>query len=524
MRAKIFFIGVFHILVLTFCAHSQEQELLIVADFEYEGISEFDMHILVDLFSYTIFETGGFQVMNRYERNKLLRGFGYKQDRLTDQAAYVEAGELLQARKIVTGSCRRTGNYISLSLILWQAGLQSSSPSGSNTISRHYEHVFAGMDDLYENAREIISQLVAKKSAITGNISGISGLTASLYLTPIRERVLIVLPVGSADKDALDDATASARLLAAETVSRLLSSNRLSVTISSWTYDPAAPDYAGLHNLLSERDCHTLCIIEKRENRFVLCFYEALPEGEDSSQVKLAVPVSLAAGRTAEALRLAQTIEKELPLLSPGLLARELGREIRIKDKLDMLLFNERFLAKRFLINIHQSMIKPALVGKYHPMMNLLALEGDFIWYWDQLFGSGIGYSFSAGYPGTLDSKLSSHPIVGQHEFRIIPLSFRSAGNISVVVNLTASINLQNAFRIVYYEPIDKYEFKDETLLIMFKAGVNMGILINVDDFYTIYVDLVSLGYVVPFNIGTVTYDGTNISGGLGGVGLILRF
>ncbi|HEQ71764.1 MAG TPA: hypothetical protein ENN69_04680, partial [Spirochaetia bacterium] len=70
-------------------AAGESLPLLIVADLAEDGVNEEDMKLLVDLYSYTLYETGAFEVLNRYERNKLLKGFGYDQSRLNEREAYL---------------------------------------------------------------------------------------------------------------------------------------------------------------------------------------------------------------------------------------------------------------------------------------------------------------------------------------------------------------------------------------------------------------------------------------------------
>ncbi|MBN1523418.1 MAG: hypothetical protein JW904_02940 [Spirochaetales bacterium] len=497
------------------CLAAETQTLLLVADFEYSGITEQEMQLLVDLYSYTIFETGKYIVMNRYERNKLLKGFGYKQNRLNDKSAYLEAGELLQARALVTGTCFREGNTLSIALTLWDIG----SVTEVCTVTR----MFGDMSDLITTSRQITEELTGGKineyQTAPKDTGETAGLSASLYLAAIRERLLIVLPDGILEPD-----IAAARLLTGQTAAFLLNSGRASVTFSSFAYDIGSPDYRALQKLLEKRNCHTLVLVEKKEGVISLYFYEPLENEELSGLIKLKIPLLLSANRQAEAKRIAGIIETKLPRLSPRMIARELDNENLIKAKLDMLLFNERLLSRQFFVNIHQTIFKPAIAGKYHPMLNMVGLEADAFWYYTPFFGIGGGAGFSLSYPATLDSKLSAHPLVQQYEFRLVPFSFRTGGNIGLLLNIITSVAVQNAYRVTYDELIDKYYYIDQTWLISFKTGLALGLMIHLDDTFTVFIDLVRMSAIFPFNIGTVTWDETNISGGVGGVGLILRF
>jgi hypothetical protein len=483
------------VLLLGFCSvqpvFSLDEPLLLVADLKYSGITEFEMKLLVDLFSYTIFETGGYLVMNRYERNKLLKGFGYNRTNLEERSVYLEAGELLRARYIVTGSCLQDRTGLVLELSLWDVT--------TGLLVKKAAATAPAVSGLIEKARAVTEELTGKRALVVQTAAGTGGLFASLYINPIHERILIVLPDGI-----LDERTAAARLLVSEAANRLSPQSRCQLFLSSAPYDPKKTDPKKYAKTLSNRNCHTLSLI-------------------DFSQ-KLKVLFSINLDREEQAGLLAQRLEAGLPLLSTVLIARELAQEISIKEQLDELLFNEKLISQHFYLNVHQSVIKPVVVNKYHPLLNLLSIEADAYWYYADLFGIGAGYAFSLGYPATIDSQLASHPLVAQHEFRLIPLSFRTIGRISVVLNLIAAFNMHNAYRIVYNGPLDKYEYLDEKTLFFFKFGLNMGILFSIDDNVSVFLDVVTLSGIIPLNIGTVTYDGTNISGALGGLGVIFRF
>jgi hypothetical protein len=369
------------------------------------------------------------------------------------------------------------------------------------------------MKALIRASRAITETLIGKPALTAPLRSAAIGLSESLYVTRIRERILVVLPEGQ-----LDEETARARFIIGEASTRLSESVKLALFFSSALYDPANPDVPSISAPRARRDCHSTAFIRKDSNGFLLTIIDA------NGSVETESTIAIARDRKEEAATFAEKLEKELPLLAPAVLASELEREIVIKEKLDTLLMNERFLSQRLFVNLHQSIFKPAVAGKYHPLLGLFSGECDAYWYYADLFGLGAGYAFSLSYPGTIDSKLSSHPPIAQHELRITPLSFRTPGPVGVLVNLVASIAMQNAYRIVYYAAADKFEFVEEKLLVMLKASLATGLLFNINDDISVFVDLVTLSAVYPLDIGSVTYDGTNISGGVGGIGIIFRF
>jgi hypothetical protein len=485
----------------------QSLPLLIIADFDYSGISGSEMRLLVDLFSYTAFETGSFLVLNRYERNKLLKGFGYDRGRLKEKEAYLEAGELLRAEYLITGSCTKSNNTLILSLSLWE--VKNNTPV--NTVGETY----ASFEEAIDGSRNLNAQLIAplNNGCSSRQATPSSGLSETLYVSRILQRILVVFPTRLKTEE-----EAGFHVLVNEACTYLYQSNTMNIQFSSQGYDMAEPDLKAGIKLLKKRDCHTLVLLSSDNDSYTLVLYS----GDETKLLKkVCFPER---ERKEEAARIARELEKELPPLPLKTIARELSREMRIKEKIDMLLFNEKFLSQQLFINLHQSILKPAIVGKYHPLLNILSCEADVYWYYAKLIGSGAGYAVSLGYPATIDSKLYSHPLVLQHEFRLIPFSFRSAGQIGIMANLMTSFNMHNAYRIVYNSIIDKYEHIDEMSLWFFKVSLNAGLLINVSDMTSVFVDLVTLSYIIPFDTGKVTYDGTAVSGSLGGIGIILRF
>ncbi len=480
--------------------------VFIVADFDVRGISDNDMVLLVDLVSYLIYELKDCFVMNRYERSKLLKGFGYSQTNLADTDIYIEAAELLRSDYLVTGSCIQTGHGLDVKFSLWDVS--------------HYqlvnEAVFraADFENLVVNSRDIVSELVSVISHGSASDSGNSGIFKSLYISKMAERFLIVLPEPSEGRM---EETASARFLINQAVEDLRGNEGYAVVFSSLEYETENPVPEQFADLLAKRDRHTLALIQSEGDKYFLVIYN--PDFSERARLEL----ELSGVREDNAGELVRQIE-EIPPVPALTLAGELEKEIKIKEKLDLLLFNDKFISRKLWLNIHQSIVKPAVVNKFHPLFNMVSFELDGYWFYSDLLGLSAGYAFSMGYPGTLDSKLASHPLVFQHEIRFSPLVFRSSGPLSVLIELRAAFNIHNAYKMAYYMSIDKYEYTNETRLIMLKAALASGLLYSINDNSSIFINLAEICAVFPFNADDITYDNSNISGAVGGIGFIFRF
>jgi hypothetical protein len=176
---------------------------------------------------------------------------------------------------------------------------------------------------------------------------------------------------------------------------------------------------------------------------------------------------------------------------------------------------------------VYQTLFKSTYVAVYHPVLSILSMESNLIWYYNRMFGLGLGYGFSLNYPATFDNDLSGHPLVKQHEIRLIPFSFQTGGFIGFNFQLLTTLNFHNT---IYETPedaeLENQDNLDEFTIIFTKIGLNIGLMINLSDSYAIYWNGMTINYGIPLGDKYENSD-TEIlpfSLDLGSIGFSLRF
>ena len=90
-------------------AQTDEKPLISVLDFRTSGISEAEVEVFVDFLSSHIIETNRFRVIDRMQRQALLKEMEFSYEDCTDESCQLEIGRLLAANQIVVGSVGRVG-------------------------------------------------------------------------------------------------------------------------------------------------------------------------------------------------------------------------------------------------------------------------------------------------------------------------------------------------------------------------------------------------------------------------------
>jgi hypothetical protein len=96
---------VFLALCCTLCAHAQQPKpILSVLDLRTSGVSKADADVLLDYLSSHVVESGEYTVIDRSQRETVLKEIEFSQSDCTDEACQLRIGKLLSANRIVIGS------------------------------------------------------------------------------------------------------------------------------------------------------------------------------------------------------------------------------------------------------------------------------------------------------------------------------------------------------------------------------------------------------------------------------------
>jgi hypothetical protein len=293
--------------------------------------------------------------------------------------------------------------------------------------------------------------------------------------------------------------------------------DRITIMFTEMDYDPEYPDAKTFQSVCRKRDCHTMAFLcsEPQNRAIVFCNEDLTP--------RFRMELSPGNYDESEEDRLFREFEKGYPPLPSYLLVREIRRTESIQEKLDTLLYNEELLKKQVAVNIHQKVLKEVIVRKFHPNINILSIEADCLWYYARLVGAGVGYGYSLGYPGTIDSNLKDHPFISQHEFRILPFCLRTVGRVEILLDIFVSLDIHNFSDIVDLMN-GTYGYENERLLSFYKTGVAIGLAFNLDEDFSLFLDIASLSFLLGINNTDVLFDGGHFSGSLGGFGIMARF
>ena len=140
--------------------YAQEKPVLAVLDLKpIAGISQDEMSVLVDYLTTAMFETERFNVIDRSQRNTVLKEQSFSLEDCTDESCQVEVGKLLAANQIVIGSIGQIGN----SFIINLKRIDVSTSKIINSISRKHKSI----DELLDDCQFMASSLSGVKTVET---------------------------------------------------------------------------------------------------------------------------------------------------------------------------------------------------------------------------------------------------------------------------------------------------------------------------------------------------------------------
>lgn len=515
----------FFTLVLLFTQiniYSEDLPVVAVMDFELEGISEADGNTYTDLFSYNIFETGQFLVIDRNERNKLQKGLGLSVENTADENEIREIAALLNADIIVSARIISTSENIHLEI----KKLYVDKNRSSTVLTEQYSDSRQMTDDFRRLSRELFSDVPAG----TEDKSALGKIAASLTPLRITERMLFVLPSGKLDAD-----QAFFKLLLNRFSDFLIQKNNVSIYYMNnhgngdrplqdnngdrvLQYYREEAEKNNYHSIVLIEEIEEIEEVDELEETAVLTIYE-----RDLTK-RTEIPFNPEKGLEEVFFVITSVLGGSTYYVPQEILLKEIRRNIKISRKLDKLIFAEEVAAARYSISLSSKLFTSVLAPEYHPNLNIASAAAGFYWYYDKLFGLAAEYEYSLGYPGTIDSKLSDHPLISQHQIRLIPFRLRTAGKLSLALSIFSSIHFHNAYEIVF-APGDVHFYNNETIIYFLTAGLNIGLVWNLSREWAVFAGIAELNYI--YHRGPLPMDISkkrNFSGDFGGVGFIYRF
>ena len=97
---------------------SDEKPIISVLDFSTSGISQAEIDIFIDYISSHILEIGKYRVIDRMQRDAILKEIEFSQFECTDEECQLEIGKILAASHIIGGSLGKMGDRFILNIKL----------------------------------------------------------------------------------------------------------------------------------------------------------------------------------------------------------------------------------------------------------------------------------------------------------------------------------------------------------------------------------------------------------------------
>lgn len=130
---------------------NQRKPILTVLDFQIKNLSKEDAFLIVDLFSSVLIQTNHYRVIDRSQRETLLKEIETSQAECFDEKCQLQIGRLLSADKIVMGSL----GVVQSSYIL---NVKLVDVATGETVSSAYK-IFKSLEELLNGCPEIAAKL-----------------------------------------------------------------------------------------------------------------------------------------------------------------------------------------------------------------------------------------------------------------------------------------------------------------------------------------------------------------------------
>jgi len=153
---KMFYICLFVAVLASVTLHAQtaDTQIISVLDFNTTGISKAEVEIFVDYLCVHIVRTGRYRLIDKMQRESLLREMEFSYEDCTDESCQLEIGKLLAANQIVVGSIGKVGERYLLTIKL----IDVETGEAVKTGSEKYNDLNQLIDDSERLATEFVGE------------------------------------------------------------------------------------------------------------------------------------------------------------------------------------------------------------------------------------------------------------------------------------------------------------------------------------------------------------------------------
>ena len=186
-------------LCCTLGAHAQQSKpILSILDLRTSGVSKADADVLLDYLSSHVVESGEYTVIDRSQRETVLKEIEFSQSDCTDEACQLRIGRLLSASRIVIGSVGKLEQIYLLNLKI----IEVETGKLLKAVSGQYESMGKMIGDGKSLVRSLIGQAdraeTARASAATKETTPADATSSAVPTVPAKTAPVVrAAPVDS---------------------------------------------------------------------------------------------------------------------------------------------------------------------------------------------------------------------------------------------------------------------------------------------------------------------------------------
>ena len=190
---------VFLALCCTLGAHAEQPKpILSILDLRTSGVSKADADVLLDYLSSHVVESGEYTVIDRSQRETVLKEIEFSQSDCTDEACQLKIGKLLSASRIVIGSVGKLEQIYLLNLKM----IEVETGKLLKAVSGQYESMGKMIGDGKSLVRSLIGQAdraeTARASAATKETTPADATSSAVPTVPAKTAPVVrAAPVDS---------------------------------------------------------------------------------------------------------------------------------------------------------------------------------------------------------------------------------------------------------------------------------------------------------------------------------------
>jgi TolB-like protein len=164
VKNKLLVILLFLLLSTAISVSGEDLPVITVLDFQISGISKIEATVFVDYLSSYVIDTQLFRVIDRTQRESILKEIEFSYNECSDENCQLEIGKLLSANNIIVGSLGQVASRFILNIKLIDVETGEAVSSSSQR--------FSSMNDLIDNCEFVVYKLLDISAPLAAEVAG----------------------------------------------------------------------------------------------------------------------------------------------------------------------------------------------------------------------------------------------------------------------------------------------------------------------------------------------------------------